>query len=326
MLDFFADQRIDRTLNIEVENHATLHAVDKLRSATTIHIIDTEVDIIVSLGVLGIIVPTHMLTSLRRIKSKSLIDFIQEYISSCLENMIPIVELTIDEEEIQFRILLPIIIELIENASIDRRNTTIRKNGNLFLGLLLLTGFGINGLLFDLLFHEAIAKFFVDLVAIAIADILTILLESLIEKLIGRRQRSITLGENLVAIENRGDAKSTNAHGRSVELNDLPSSHTDQDLLICIGEFTGIGATIFQLTADRILDVLFHGLVIFHDFCDLKSRLASHNGRCHTKRNTNAGENLRRILPNEELRPIKNRLCGVCNCLSREFHCAFTLS
>lgn len=108
MLDFFADQRIDGTLNVEVENHAALHTIDELRSAATIDIIDAKVDIIVSLGVLGIIVPTHMLTGLRRIKSERLIDFVQEYVSSCLENMIPVVELAIDEIEIQLGILLPL--------------------------------------------------------------------------------------------------------------------------------------------------------------------------------------------------------------------------
>ena len=86
MLDFFADQRIDGTLNIEVENHATLHTVDELRSATPIYIIDTEVDIIVGLGVLGIIVPTHMLAGLRRIESERLIDFVQEYVSPGLSS------------------------------------------------------------------------------------------------------------------------------------------------------------------------------------------------------------------------------------------------
>ena len=98
-----------------------------------------------------------MLTGLRRIKSESLIDFVQEYVSSLLENMIPVVELAIDEEEIQLGILFPIVVELIENASIDRRNTTIGKNSDLFLGFLLLTGFGIDRLLFDLLFYEAVA-------------------------------------------------------------------------------------------------------------------------------------------------------------------------
>ena len=234
MLDFFADQRIDRTLNIEVENHAALHTVDELGSAATIDIIDTEVDIIVRLGILGIIIPTNMLTGLRRIESESLIDLVQEYIASCLENMIPVIELTVDEEEIQLGIFFPIVIEFIEDASINRRNTTIGKNRDLFLGFLLLTGFGINGLLFDLLFYEAIAKFFVDIIAIAIADILTIFLESLIEELIGSRQRCITRGENLVAIEDRSDAKSTNTNGRSIELDDLPRGHTDKDLLICI--------------------------------------------------------------------------------------------
>ena len=236
--------------------------------------------------------------------------------------MIPIVELTVDEIEIQLGILLPIIIEFIEDASIDRRNTTIGKNGNLFLGLLLFTGFRIDRLFLDLLFHEAVAKLFVDLITIAITNILTVFLESLIEKLIGSRQRRITLGEDFVAIEDRSDAERTNANGRSIELDDLPRRDTNKDLLIRIRQFTGIGAAVLQLTADRIFDVLLHGFMAVHYLGNLKGCLAGHNRGRNAERDTSARKNLRRILLNEELRPIKNRLCCVCNCLGREFHCA----
>ena len=240
--------------------------------------------------------------------------------------MIPVVELTVDEIEIQLGILLPIIIEFIEDASIDRRNTTIGKNGDLFLGLLLFTGFRIDRLFLDLLFYKAIAKLFVDLISVAITDILTIFLESLIKELIGSRQRCITLGEDFMAIENRSDAKSTNTNGRSIELDDLPRRDTNKDLLIRIRQFTGIGAAVFQLTADGIFDVLLHGFMAVHYLGNLKGCLAGHNRGRNAERDTSARKNLRRILLNEELRPIKNRLCCVRNRLSREFHCAFTLS
>ena len=80
-----------------------------------------------------------------------------------------------------------------------------------------------------------------------------------------------------MAIEDRSDAERTNTNGRSIELDDLPRRDTNKDLLIRICQFTGIGTTVFQLTTDRIFDVLLHGFMAIHYLGNLKGRLAGHN-------------------------------------------------
>ena len=150
--------------------------------------------------VLRIINPTNYLTYTTFRNSKALVNIVQEKIAICTKPLISIVFLSTEEHQIIIRILLPIRISFVKEASVYTV-LFIFYDRNYSLGFLSFSVFVYNGL-FYLLSLNAVFQFTIRSFAITFSKAFTITLKALIECRICSCKCNIPFTKNIVRRQN----------------------------------------------------------------------------------------------------------------------------
>lgn len=278
-----SQKRGDVTNDVEIQDERPLVAVHEVNRLGPPNLEHPEVNEIIADGVLRVINPAHGGASLGALEPQHVIDLVEKEVPLSAELIGSLSLEGLQIVAVLLGVFPPIGVALVEDLGVGAVLGGVPAGLGNIGGLLdlLLLALAVRNSLLNFLGLDVVAKLLFHLLAEALQNTATVVLEGLIHCRISRRQGDIALLHDVVAGQDAGDGSRAQQDRRRIQLGELDAGLDVSDSQILLAVLVGVGlAGVGHAVLARLVDGADRVVGLLDDLAGLGRGLASQNGAC----------------------------------------------